>query len=280
MPHFLCPNVLADGSCSTPDCRYPHDALSCDACLMVFGTSTLLDAHLASRRHLARVEDQRKFPAFCSMCLGIEVSSEQVWRSHLRGKGHTKQAKRLNQHPTTAELVPKAPSPEAFCDICQVLVGRDTRMRASHNASNRHLRCIAFRRYNTARASAESDKNGVELHGEGDLGIVDPAIAREGVHITLTIQALSLNATTILHDYKLVSAQNRRKTAYVLYSMPSNIGFDTLSLDLLSILMGRTAIQTPFKTSTSPLAFNNSTSGVSKIGSSSTLKTRNSSKDF
>lgn len=216
MPPVLCPNVLAEGFCSRPNCLYLHDALSCDACAMVFESPASLQSHMSSSKHRKRVAAPPLFGR-CSICPHIVMNwgFPGLWDIHCRGRKHRSRAQTLKQDPATAEIISPAASIANVCDLCKVTVyDRD---KINHQAGATHQRRVAFMRYNAAKSNAEADKNGIEIEGVGDFGVVDPSTARAGVQVTLTIQASSPKNATILLGCRLVSAQNRRKTACVLW---------------------------------------------------------------
>lgn len=211
-----CPNVLAEGTCSDPECIHTHAILTCEPCALVFTKQNEYRAHFSSRRHLNRVSGA-SITSYCPICSINVTGGKTVWDQHVFGRKHRRNA---DKTVTAPEVLPQPASStdnQIACDLCQFLV--DSRHWDSHTRSARHRSRETFTKYQSALAIAEADKHDIVVEGAFDFGFVAPDFAVAGVEHVATIKTSAPFSKCILAEAKLASAHGVRTvvSGYVLH---------------------------------------------------------------
>ncbi|THV07182.1 RNA helicase [Dendrothele bispora CBS 962.96] len=207
MPKQPCSKLLAEGTCSDPDCGFEHNVLSCEVCGIFLPDEKSYRAHMRSRRHLRRANDDTFGRIhYCSLCSRY-FSGLSHWRAHVRSKKHVKKASQQGVPPTIEPEYPLDIPGQRFCVLCEQHVPEPQWQR--HTENRRHKSKERYAIFKSAMDEAQDDKNGATVSGEFDFKVVELSDALGGVSVTGKMEATEPLARFTLVKHQLTSSQGR-----------------------------------------------------------------------
>jgi len=202
-----CPNVLALGTCSDPDCVDTHNILTCDPCALVFTTKDAYQVHLTDPKHRNRLSGS-SVTSHCHICVANITGGRTQWEQHINGRRHRENASMKGLSLRIAPEPPSSTSKSLVCDLCQSMIG--AHQWDSHIHGEKHQSREAFTKYRNALEVAESDKHDVVVSGVFNFDFVAPTSAALGVQHVALITTSSPFSNCVLKEVKLASAQGTR----------------------------------------------------------------------
>ncbi|KAJ3568894.1 hypothetical protein NP233_g5410 [Leucocoprinus birnbaumii] len=213
-----CPYLISSGSCTDPQCQLNHNIHTCDPCKYVASTLGEYNAHLRGKKHKRVLAGAVNQIWFCRICERPIESGN--WTAHKRGRRHINRAKakKLDVNIEPDPVVPTAT--HTFCTTCQTSVLATGWQRHIHSRS--HLTREQYAAFKSVTDEAEKEKNGVDIEGEVDLGILEPTVAATGQTTTLKISSTVPLANTVLVSVKLsaeLGSRPRRSASQFTYAI-------------------------------------------------------------
>ncbi|KAF9457918.1 hypothetical protein BDZ94DRAFT_158082 [Collybia nuda] len=194
--------AIVCGTCSDPACVSKHEHRICSQC----GTS---NAPTNGKRHQTRASERTNvLQCVVCRCYIVPCNSE----TYVLGRSSTDMAasKGIPPDPKGRQINVDASGPK-FCDLCRTHV--PLHMWGKHNFTPYHKRQESYAVFKAALDEAERDKHGVVVEGSFDFDIVDPATARNGLTLKLTIKAVIPQSRIALIQIQLESAKQSRFTS-------------------------------------------------------------------
>ncbi|RXW22216.1 hypothetical protein EST38_g3643 [Candolleomyces aberdarensis] len=201
----LCRNILSNGACTTPFCRFDHTVLACEPCGYIAERPYLYQNHLKSKEHLVTVTGENQ-TFFCSIC-DINVNGGD-WKVHCTSLQHrtSATAKRVSLNVEPEHGV--STDSETYCPVCRFTV--KTWFWNRHSNGEDRQRKERFLQFRAALDEAEKDKNAITVEGVTDFGFVAPKTAKQGLLCDLIMKSSEPSGRSVLIEARLASQKATR----------------------------------------------------------------------
>lgn len=208
----LCPDQLSSGACAGPPCVREHDFRLCQPCGSVVRPAHEYSTHAATVEHINRIRGNF---LRCPVCTITFLRGN--WATHLTGKKHAKQAKRLGLQVRVQPETPAAVPGYSLCVPCNIWLL--TRQVSGHNRRLEHVRKNNFRSNITtyiaaARSNEDTGSEAAQVdNADGlDFGVVNDENVREGA-IKYLVVTTSLDTPTIELVEIIITHSNANNSA-------------------------------------------------------------------
>ncbi len=244
----VCPSVLKQGTCATPDCPFNHQPFACELCKVFAGTAVSLQSHLDGKRHQSAVAGNARWE--CWMC---DIRNPPRWQTFDHHQTTPLHRIRLAAMARSGGVYPEELSEDDMttCPSCNMDVNRE--LFSLHLLSPFHVRKEKFTTYTRSIKNAEKGQHGVAiLEQTFDFGVVETSSLRSRPVVTRKFQIESQDRVVKLVEARTSSsvgglARFRQvKYGYLLRASHGTdqllpLSFRTVTTLPLSIWRGRTS---------------------------------------